>query len=148
MTKGEKVFNVVVSVAVVLTGAGFGAFAGLIYSEGYWWAGMLAGGVSAFSLAKVFLRRLKDMSAKGDDKKSMCLRSTFVAVICGAICAAIVHAALIVIVMVYPPIHDETLPHLIGFPIMMSIGVAVGAVAGMVVGAICSLVYVLAIKGN
>ncbi|MDH4203602.1 MAG: hypothetical protein OEV87_12020 [Phycisphaerae bacterium] len=146
MTKGEKVFNVVVSIAVILTGAGFGALTGFAYSEErYWWVGLIIGAVVAFPLAKLYLWQLNKTFMKACCKKKTWFWGTFVAIICGVICTTAVHAPLAILVYPAGPFNTE-IGNLV--PITIIVGEIIGAGAGLIVGGVCSLVYVLKIKGN
>jgi len=147
MTKGEKVFNVVVSIAVILTGAGFGAFTGAAYSNGkLWWIGLIVGVAAAFPLAKFYLHQMAKAFAKDQKRMKTWFWGVFVAILCGLICTTITHG--IMLALIYNP--DESLLHQMdGFWLLfLSIGEAIGAGAGLIVGGICSLVYVLVIKGE
>ena len=146
MKVSEKTFNIAVIVAVVLTGVGFGVLTGLAYSEIYWWVGLIAGIVTSYPLAKLYLKQLIKLSTKGHSKKATWLLSTLVAVGCGVICTTVVHG--IMTLIIYNP--DESLmSQMDGFwSLFLSIGEAIGACAGLIVGGICSLIYVLSIKGK
>lgn len=144
MTKGEKVFNVVVSVAVVLTGTGFGAFTGFVYSEErYWWVGLLAGAVVAFPLAKFYLWQLVKAFKQG---RYVWLRGTLVAVVSGIICTTIVHG--IMGLIVYPdfPFSGGDFP--LSWTSIIVTGEIIGAGTGLIIGAVLSGLYIAIKKGQ
>jgi len=150
MKKAEKVFNIMVIDIVVFTGGIFGAYIGSAYQglaynyfdESFAWAGMTAGLVSAYPLAKLYLRRISEALSKGGSKANVWSLGTFRAGLYGIICTVTTHGVMIVFTC-----FKGTGDLVLGL-IALFVGVFVGAVAGMVVGAIFSLVYVLAIKGN
>jgi hypothetical protein len=143
----EKTFNIVVIVVVVLTGICFGVLTGFAYSESYWWAGMIAGAVTSFPLAKLYLMQLRKIYTKEYGRKSMWLLSTLIAVGCGVICTTVVHGVMTVII--YNPEEQSLMGQMDGFwSLFLLIGEAIGACAGLIVGGICSLVYVLSVKGK
>ena len=147
MKKTEKGFNLIVTIAVVLTGAGFGLLTGLIYSEErYWWVGFMAGGVCSYPLAKFYLWQLAKTFAKAHHRILTWFWGTFVAIICGAICTAVVHGIMTLIIYPDDPFASSELPGM--WPIVVIVGEIIGAGAGFVVGGICSLIYILKIKGG
>lgn len=147
MKNSEKVFNVVVTVVVMLTGAGFGAFTGAVYSNGkLWWIGLIVGATAAIPLAILYLRQLGGSSGKGHSKTATWFWGTFIAILCGVICTTVVHGVMALIV--HSPENPIT-SQMDGFwPIVVVVGEIIGAGAGLIVGGICSLVYVLGIKGE
>ena len=147
MKNSEKVFNVVVTVVVMLTGAGFGAFTGAVYSDGkLWWIGLIAGVATAFPLAKFYLWQLAKSFAKNNSRIRTWLWGTFIAILCGVICTTITHGVMAMINYPNDPFSSEEVPGI--WPIVIIVGEIIGAGAGLIVGGICSLVYVLGIKGE
>lgn len=152
MTTAEKIFNVIVMFIVMLTGGLFGAYIGSFYKGFNWsgmnfdqsfiWTGMTAGVVSAYPLAKLYLRRISEALSKGESKANVWSAGTFRAGFYGVICTVAIHGVMIVFTC-FKGTGDLGL----GL-IALSVGVFVGAVAGTVVGGICSLVYVLVIKSE
>jgi len=142
-----KTFDIFVIIFVVLTGAGFGVITGLAYWQTYWWVGMITGAASGFPLAKLYLKQLAKISTKGHKRTVTWLLSTFVAIICGVICTTLIHAIMILIIVFCS---DMSLMELTeGFwEVIFLVGEGVGAGAGLIVGGICSLIYVLSLKGN
>jgi len=130
---------------VVLTGIGFGALTGLAYSsESYWWVGMIAGVVSGYPLAKLYLMQLIKISTKGHNKKAIWFLSTLVAIICGVICTTLVHGIMTLIIACNSDV--PVTRQMDGFwSTIFMVGELVGACAGLIVGGICSLVYVSSI---
>ncbi len=131
-------FRVSVLVAVTLTGGGFGALAGTVYSNVFWWVGMVAGGLSAFCLAWFYLVVLSNMPPTLNRAVAWFL-GTLVAVGCGVVCTLAAHGSMW---LVY---HPATSGDLVGMDlrgIILTVGVVIGAVAGLVVGGICTLAYV------
>ena len=142
-------FDAFVIAVVMLTGAGFGVLSGLVNSAefgilsplvnsaDFWWIGMVVGAVSGFPLAKLYLRRLPEIAAKGYSTKVAWLLSTRVAIKCGLICTVVTH----VIMVVIGAWSHNWLILLIGSGL-------IGASAGLVVGGICSYMYVLLEKDD
>jgi|GEM_PF-1917452 len=142
-----KTFAVFVVIIVVLTGAGFGALTGLVYSKKFWLVGMITGTVGSYPLAMLYLKQLAKISAKGHSKKMTWLLCTIIAVICGIICTTLIHGMMTLII-----VHNSDVPlsqQMDGFwSLIFLIGEGVGAGAGLLVGGICSLIYVLSIQGK
>lgn len=136
----------------MLTGGLFGAYIGSIYQGFTWyamnidvsfiWTGAAAGLISAYPLAKVYLHKMAHTVVADGGRMKVWSAGTFRAGLYGIICTVAIHGVMIVFTC-FKGTGDLGL----GL-IALFVGVFVGAVAGMVVGAICSLVYVLAIKGN
>jgi hypothetical protein len=142
MRTAEKVFNRIVSIVVMLTGAGFGALTAFVYAEEYWQTGMLVGGVSAFPLAKMYLWQLRKAFSEGHNTW---LRGVFTAIVSGVICTTIIHATMAIVT--YPNgSFDTEIGNIV--PITIIVGEIIGAVAGFILGASCSLIYVLSKKGE
>jgi hypothetical protein len=150
-----KKFDISVIVFVMLTGAGFGAFAGIMYIGGdnETWAGLIAGtggsyylclglmtgAFSGYYLAKWYLKLLMKMSLKGYNKKLTWLLSTLIAVLCGIICTTVTHGLMILTKL--PDMQSFDRDGV--FPIVIIACEIVGACAGLIVGSISSLIYVL-----
>ena len=136
----NRTFDTFVIVFVILTGAGFGWFTGRVYSDSYWWVGVIVGVASGYPLAKLYLKKLKISSTNKCSDKAIWLRGTFVAIICGLICTTLAHG-----IMTFLDIYDSSGPmmrQLNGFWFMiLMIGELIGACAGFIVGGICSLLY-------
>ncbi len=127
--------RVFVVAVVTLTGGGFGAFAGRVYSDEFWWVGMVAGGLSAFGLAWFYLVVLSKMPPTLNGAAVWFL-GTLVAVGCGVVCTVAAHGAMWL--LPYHPGQND-LAAMRGT--IFVVGVVVGAVAGLVVGGICTLAY-------
>lgn len=149
----QKNFNIFVIVIVMLTGAGFGFLIGLCYTPNFSWIGLLAGNVSSiylwiatiagtassYPLAKMYLKQLRNISAKRYSRKKVCSLSTIVAVICGVICTTLIHGIMTLLI-----VFDSEVPFQMGWlwVIVISVYEIIGALAGLIVGGICSLIYV------
>ncbi len=135
-------FDAFVIVAVMLTGAGFGALTGLVYSEDYWWVGIIVGGIISFPLAKFYLRQLPKISAKGYGAILTWSLSTYVAIFCGLICTVLTHAIMMVIGLCE---FNEEVMYLIDKRALLLCTVSglIGVVAAVIVGGICSCIFVL-----
>ena len=131
-------FRVSVLVAVTLTGGGFGALAGTVYSNVFWWVGMVAGGLSAFGLAWFYLVALSKIPPTLNGAAAWFL-GTLVAVGCGVVCTLAAHGAMWLVP--YRPGRDD-LVNMDMRGIILTVGVVMGAIAGLVVGGICTLAYV------
>jgi hypothetical protein len=141
MKKAEKVFNIIVTIVVVLTGAGFGAWAGLVYSQTFWWVGLTVGGLSAFPVAKLYLWQITKAIAEDGRKIMTWCYGAFLGALCGIICTLITHGVMLLTVHFFG--------HLDGlWPLVVLFGGSIGGVAGMTLGMVCTLVYVLKIKGS
>ena len=155
ITKWKK-FDISVIVIVTLTGAGFGVFAGLLYTDDYsWtgsmagivdsiyvWSGLITGTVSGYLLARWYLKLLMKMSIKGYNKKLTWFLSTLIAILCGIICTTLIHGLMILTKLSDIQWFDQDGM----FPIFITVCEIVGASAGLIVGSISSLIYVLARK--
>ncbi len=128
--------KIFVTVIVTLTGAGFGALAGAAYSNVFWWVGMVAGGLSAFGLAWVYLSVLANMPPTLHGAEAWFL-GTLVAVGCGVVCTLAAHGAMWLL-----PYHPGQGDLADMREIILIVGVVIGAIAGLVVGGICTLAYV------
>jgi hypothetical protein len=144
MSNKNKGFNIFVLIFVVITGAGFGSLTGIGYSEHYWWGGMIAGIVSSYFLAKLYLKLLAKTSSRGHKKVAVWFSGTLVAITCGIICTTLVHG-IMTLIIVYNS-NEPLMSEMDGFwSLVVIVGELVGFAAGLVVGGICSLVYVLKI---
>lgn len=142
MTTKHKKDDVFVTIFVMLTGIGFGALTGSVYSASYWWVGAITGFVSSYLLAKLYLKLLRKMSSKGYSGTGIWLSGTLAATICGIICTVLIHGMMILIT--YNSNVSQTEEGFGG--IILAVGIIIGAVAGLVVGGICSLIYVLLLE--
>ncbi|MDH4203601.1 MAG: hypothetical protein OEV87_12015 [Phycisphaerae bacterium] len=150
MKRAESIFNIIVIAVVMLTGGIFGAYIGSAYQgfvynhfdESFVWAGMTAGLVGAYPLAKLYLRKMSKAITEEGSKKEVWSIGTFLAGLYGIICTVFTHG----VMMVFSYFRGGG-DLLLGL-ITLTVGLFVGAVTGIIVGAICSLVYVLSIKGN
>ncbi len=141
-----KAFRWLVVIIVTLIGAGFGTLTGVVYSENYWWAGLIAGASSSLPLALLYIYTLKKISVRGYSKKIIWLLSTLSAIICGLICTTLAHG--IMTTIIYNG-RESLLRHMDGFWLLfISIGEGIGAGAGLVAGGILSLVYLKFVKGE
>ncbi len=130
--------RIFVVAVVTLTGGGFGAFAGKMYSDKFWWVGMIAGGLSAFYLARLYLVVLSKMPPKLHGAAVWFL-GTLVAVGCGVACTLAAHGSMW---LVYHPATSGDLQGMDLRGAILFVGVLIGAVAGLFVGGICTLAYV------
>ena len=139
-----KKFDIFVTVFVVIVGTGFGLLTGLAYWENYSWVGMMAGAISSYFLAKLYLKQLIKISAKKYNRKVKWLLSTLVAIVCGVICTTLAHGIMILTVVSCSKMSLGQQTD--GFwPIALMIGELIGACAGLIVGGICSWIYVVRI---
>lgn len=151
MINKDKGFRIFVISFVTLIGMGFGALAGVEYSDLYWWIAAIVGAVSGYLLAELYLKQLMKISAIGYSKMIIWLWGTLVAIICGIICTTLVHAVMAGMAMTILPMGTESrdlyiLNGIDIFLIAITIAEIIGFCAGFVAGGICSLIYVLAIK--
>lgn len=150
MTK-YTTFAIFVIIFVVLTGAGFGTFAGLVYSDTYWWIATTVGSTCGLFLAKLYLTTLTKLSTKGYNKNIIWLLGTLTAIICGMICTVIIHVLMGIFSITLLPVTNQELDvtsDLGIFALCVAIAQIYAIVAGLVVGGICSLIYVLLIQGK
>jgi hypothetical protein len=155
-----KKFDISVIVFAMLTGAGFGVFAGMIYTgRDFTWDGLMAGTVSSFYLclglitgavsnyflAKWYLKMRMEISLKGHSKKLAWLLSTLIAALCGVICTSLIHGFLVLATKLpdMQPLDMEGM-----FPIVIAMCEVIGACAGLILGGISSLVYVSSPKNK
>jgi hypothetical protein len=144
MSNRNKGFEVFVIIFVILTGAGFGGFTGLVYFESYWWVGMIVGAVSGYHLAQLYLKQMIGISAMEHNRKVVWLLSTLAAIICGIICTTLVHGVMLLLILCESDI--PLMDRMDGlWPIVLMVGELVGACAGLIVGGICSWIYVFRI---
>jgi len=143
----NKTFDVLVIIFVMLTGTGFGLITGLFYSsKNYWWVAMIIGTISSYPLAKFYLMQLRKISARGHTKKVIWLLSTLIAALCGIISTTLIHVPMVLIL--YNP-DESIIRQMDGFvSIVVGIGELIGLCAGLAVGGICSLIYVLSVRGR
>ena len=127
---------------VMFTGAGFGAVAGLFYSEDYWWIGVIAGAVSGYPLVRLYLMRLVKIAAKASDIKNEWMSCTKMAVISGVICTTVIHAIMAVIVVANSDMSIIDLTDIYGV-LFLFIAEVVGACVGLFVGGICSYIFIV-----
>lgn len=142
MTKIPTPLKIFVVAVVTLTGGGFGAMAGGAYSGDFWWVGMVAGGLSAFFLAWLYLVVLSKMPPTLNGAAAWFL-GTLVAVGCGVACTLAAHGPMWL--LSYRPGEGD----LAGMDLrgmILIVGVQIGAIAGLVVGGICTLAYVIVRK--
>lgn len=146
----NKGFRILVIFFVVSTGAGFGAWIGMFYAHRnnpIWiTVAAIAGVLSSFILAKYYLFLLGKIAAKYSRFMTWLL-GTVIGILSGIVCTTIVHGIMtcqLVIHTKQSPIHAWD-----GFWLLIVlISELVGVGAGLIVGGICSLVYVLKIKGE
>ena len=139
MSKSRTLFSIFVLVAVTLTGGGFGALTGAVYSQDFWWVGMTAGGVSALGLAWLYLLVLSRMSPRLAGLSAW-VSGTFVAVGCGVVCTIVAHGAMLLVLAMA----GESVRGAEGVVI---IGIIIGAIAGFILGGICTLAFVVTRRG-
>ncbi len=141
----DKKFRKFVVIFVVLTGAVFGAWAGLLYSTVYFWVAAIPGGIGGHFLARLYLRWLAKVSAKRDNKFVIWLLGSLVGVFSGIVCTTLVHGlmagATIILTEKGLTSHEDFLFYIVAAEI-------IGVVAGFFVGGICSLVYVKRVMGK
>ena len=140
-------FKMFVISFVMLTGAGFGTWAGFAYSESVFWIGTVLGGVSGYIVAKLYLCQLTRICAKGHSKLATWLKGSLIGSLCGIISTTIIH---VIMALGTAIMSGKGLFSLMDGFLFIAIGVAeiIGACAGLIVGGICSLVYVLKIAGT
>ena len=144
ITKHKK-FDLFVTFIVVITGGGFGYLTGLVYSVSYGWPGASMGIISSFILAKLYLKQLMKLSAKGYNSVQIWFSGTLAGVVCGLICTALVHGIMMSILYTSNVrLFDQA--DMGGM--VLAVGLITGVTAGFIVGGICSLVYVLLQKDN
>lgn len=142
-----KIFNIIVTIVVMLTGAGFGALVGGMYTEGvYWWLGLVVGAVSSLLLANLYLWQLSMSFDKLHSKIVTWFWGTFIAIISGAICTTVVHVVMALTVYQSNPFAFSEIPSM--WLLVVVIGQIIGVGSGLFIGAIASLVFVLKIKGR
>jgi hypothetical protein len=145
----DKKFRKFVVIFVVLTGAVFGAWAGLLYSTVYFWVAAILGGISGHFLARLYLRWLAKVSAKRDNKFVIWLLGSLVGVFSGIVCTTLVHGlmagATIILTEKGLTLFKENEGELVIYIVAAEI---IGVVAGFFVGGICSLVYVKRVMGK
>jgi hypothetical protein len=149
MSNKNKGFEKFVVIFVVLTGAVFGALAGLIYSKVYFWVAAILGGIGGYLVARLYLCWLAKVSAKRDNKFVIWLLGSLVGVLCGILCTTLVHGimagATIILTEKGLTLFTEGEGELIFYIVGAEI---IGVVAGLIVGGICSLVYVKRVMGK
>ena len=147
----DKKFRKFVVIFVVLTGAVFGAWAGLLYSTVYFWVAAIPGGVGGYLLARLYLRCLAKVSAKRNNKFVIWLLGSLVGVFCGVVCTTLVHGimagATIILTEKGLTLFAENEGESVEVFYIMAAEI-IGVVAGLIVGGICSLVYVKRVMGK
>ncbi|MFO7907956.1 MAG: hypothetical protein ACQESR_27320 [Planctomycetota bacterium] len=148
MNSRYKPFSISVMIAVILVGAGFGTWTGLVYNPTLWWIATIAGGLCGYPLARIYLRSLKNSCDKGHGGPVIWVSGTFVATGCGIACTALLHAIMIMVTAYGSNVASlgELGDSRDIWPIVFFVGVVIGAGAGFLVGGICSLVFVLSVK--
>ena len=141
-------FSIGVIVAVTAVGAMFGALTGAVYASSFWWAAAIAGALCGYPLAKFYLNSLMSSSAKRHSEFATWAQGTFVAILCGMACTAVLHGMMMVISYAIGPSPGTELEAVSIWPIILMFGEAIGAAAGLVVGGICSLVYLFSVKAS
>ena len=159
MSNKNKAFDIFVIISVTLVGAGFGVWAGSLYGNAksspfgtaaIFGVAVISGAIGGYFAAKLYLRSLAKMLAKGYHKFAIWLLATLIAALCGVLCTTFIHGILLVAVIIMT---EETLTTIFqpgemdGLKLLI-IGIVelIGAGAGLIVGAICSLIYVLSVK--
>ena len=161
MSNKNKSFDVLVIISVTLVGAGFGVWAGLLYGNAktspfgvaaIFGIAAISGAIGGYLVAKLYLCSLAKMLAKGYRKFVIWLLGTIIAALCGVLCTTFLHAMLLVAVIIMT---EETLTTIFhpgemeGLALLVfAIAELIGAVAGLIAGAICSLIFVLSLKGK
>ena len=147
MNSKNKSFKMFVISFVMLTGAGFGTWAGFAYSESVFWIGTVLGGVSGYIVAKLYLCQLTRICAKGHSKLATWLKGSLIGSLCGIISTTIIH---VIMAGATVAITGDKLASMMDGLLFIGILVAeiIGACAGLFVGGTCSLVYVLKVAGT
>ena len=143
----KKRLNMITIISVVLTGAGFGALAGLGYviMMGGVYAQMLGAGLGAasgYTVARLYLDCLSIIFGKGFSRFKSWALCTLTAVICGVLCTAFIHTVLIfalvkVKLIQWPAFYESS------FWFFIIVVEIIGALAGLIVGGVLSHRYVL-----
>jgi hypothetical protein len=126
---------------VVLTGAGFGTWAGLMYSrEIYFWIGTLLGALGGYGAASFYLCRIARIRTTRYNWFVKWLFCTLLAGFCGLVCTTFVHAVMAPAFLIIA--HKSLIDAMDGFLLLvMGIAELVGLAAGLVLGGIFSGVY-------
>ena len=159
MSNNNKAFKIFVIISVTLIGAGFGVWAGSLYGSAksspfgiaaIFGVAAISGAIGGYLVAKLYLRSLAKMLAKGFHKFRIWLLATLIAALCGVLCTTFIHGMLLGTIII---ITEETLTTIFqdgemeGLMLLI-IGIVelIGAGVGLIVGGICSLIYVLSVK--
>ena len=143
-------FRKFVIILVTIIGAGFGTWAGFYYYEKLFWIGTLVGLISSFGLSQLYLYLLDKMSGKIYKKATAWLLGTVIAVLCGVICTALVHGAMIAAILISTAqsLHSLDVKYEGMLGAVIVVAEMIGAAAGLIAGAICSSIYVSKVMGK
>lgn len=148
----KKRLDAATLISVTLTGTVFGVLAGLVYQDESSWVapmllGAILGSVGGYGLAKLYLHRLAIIFSKQYSRYKTWESGTAVAILCGILCTAFIHAILIVAFLTLDELIDEFLAD--EYLLIAAIVVGfVGAGVGFILGGILTYLYVLAEMGK